>query len=170
MSKYASLLFGPEKYYEVGPFRFPIYKDLVPGESRGIENISRSQSKYTFKSIKLAQKIAKDKNITTKEAIDMLANTSDEDQTTFFDYASEIEELQEIAISATSQKVMLVSLFMKYRGEVKLPKSKEWTKVPDWAEEDTENIPGKVLDKIVEFIEWEREGWPTTDAEAGNEE
>ena len=37
MSKYASLLFSPTEYHEIAPFRFPIYRDLVPGEAKGIE-------------------------------------------------------------------------------------------------------------------------------------
>ena len=54
-----------------------MYHDLVPGEAKGIEEIGRKQSKSTFRSLKLAKRIAKDKEITTKEAIELLANTAD---------------------------------------------------------------------------------------------
>ena len=94
MSKYASLLFGPEKYYEIGPFRFPVYEDLVPGEAKGIEKISRAQSKSTFSSIKLAQRIAKDKEISTKEAVELLSSASEDNQELLYDYVDELEELQ----------------------------------------------------------------------------
>ena len=63
MSKYASLLFSPETYHEIGPFRFPVYKDLVPGEAKAMEELSRKQSRATFKSIQLAKKIGKDKGL-----------------------------------------------------------------------------------------------------------
>jgi hypothetical protein len=166
MSKYASLLFTPESYHVIGPFRFPIYHDLVPGEAKGIEQISKKQSRYTFNSIKLAQKIAKDKGITTKEAVDMLGNGNEQNQDIFYEYAAELEELQQLSISPTEQKIAITTLFMKYRAEVKLPRSRDWQKVQDWSEEDTENVPTKLLNQITEFVAWERDGWP----EAGKEE
>ncbi len=131
MSKYASLLFAPEKYHEIGPFRFPIYNDLVPGESRGIETISRKQSRSTFASIKLAQRIAKDKGISTKEAVELLSNTTEDNQDLLYDYAGELEELQGSSIGAVEQQVAFVTLFMQYRAEVRLPKSKDWQRVED---------------------------------------
>lgn len=167
MSKYASLLFTPEKYYEVGPFRFPIYEDLVPGESRAIEAINKKQARHTYNSIKLAQRIAQDKGITTKEAVELLGSSGEDSQDIFYEYASELEELQRLSMGAVEQKITLTTLFMKFRGEVKLPRSKEWQKLEDWEEADTENMPGKLLDQINEFIAWERDGWPKP---GGNEE
>ena len=37
MSKYSKIFFGQKKYYDIQPFRFPIYNDLVAGEIEGIE-------------------------------------------------------------------------------------------------------------------------------------
>jgi len=166
MSKYASLLFSPEEYHEIGPFRFPIYKDLVPGEAKGIEAITRKQSKSTFRSIKLAQRIAKDKGVTTKEAIELLSNTTEGNQDLLYDYAAELEELQRDSIGAVEQQVAFVTLFMQYRGEAKLPKTKDWQKLSDWAEADTEAIPTRLMEEIFQLITWERDGWP---APEGNE-
>ena len=159
MSKYASILFSPEKYHEIGPFRFPIYNDLVPGEAKGIEDLSRKQSKSTFSSIKLAQRIAKDKGITTKEAIDLLSGDG-ADEEMLYDYAAELEDLQRNSLGAVEQQIAFVTLFMRYRGEVKLPKSKDWQQTKDWSEEDTEAIPTKVMEEIFQLITWERDGWP----------
>lgn len=172
MSKYASLLFSPEEYYEIGPFRFPIYHDLVPGEARGIEVLARKQSKHTFSSIKLAQKIAKDRRITTQEAIELLGNNDEQNQDIFYEYASELEELQQLSVGAVEQKIEYATLFMKFRGEVKLPKAREYTKVSDWTDQDTESIPNKLLDKINQFISWEQSGWPVQEGndQAGTEE
>ena len=40
MSKYGSLLFpSPSEFHAIGPFRFPIHKELLPGELIGIEKI-----------------------------------------------------------------------------------------------------------------------------------
>jgi hypothetical protein len=169
MSKYASLLFTPDKYHEIGPFRFPIYNDLVPGESKGIEEISRKQSKSTFRSIKLAQRIAKDKGVSTKEALEMLSKAGEEgNQDILYDYASDLEELQRENVGATEQQIAFVTLFMRYRGEAKLPRAKDWTKLEDWSEADTEAMPTKVMQDIFSLITWERDGWPEPET-AGND-
>lgn len=167
MSKYASLLFAPDEHHKVGPFRFPVYHDLVPGEAKGLEAISRKQSRHTFSSIKLAQKIAKDKKITTKEAVDLLGASNEDNQDIFYEYAHELEELQQMSMGAAEQKISMATLFLRYRGEVLLPETKEWKTLSDWQEEDTENIPWKLLEQIVDFITWERDGWPEKE---GNED
>lgn len=150
----------------IGPFRFPIYHDLVPGEAKGIEAVGRKQSKSTFRSIKLAQRISKDKGISTKEAIELLSDISEENQDLIYDYASELEEMQRDSAGAVEQQVALVTLFMRYRGEAKLPKSKDWQKLDDWTEEDTEAIPTRLMEEIFKLLTWERDGWPTDE---GNE-
>lgn len=169
MSKYATLLFSPEKYHEIGPFRLPVYNDLVPGEAKGIEAISRQQSRSTFASIKLAQRIAKDKGISTKEAIDLLGNTSEDNQDLLYDYADELEELQKNTIGAIEQQVAFVTLFMQYRAEMKLPKAKDWQRIEDWTQADTEAMPTKIMEEVFRMIGWERDGWPAPD-EAGKAE
>jgi len=174
MSKYASLLFGPEKYYEIGPFRFPIYHDLVPGEARGIEVIARKQSKSTYSSIKLAQRIAADKKITTKEAIELLSNTTGENEELLYDYAAELDELQNNTIGAVEQQIEFVTLFMRYRAEAKLPRSRDWQRLEDWSPTDTEQMPTKIMEEVFKLILWERDGWPepnTSESDSeGNEE
>ena len=132
MSKYSSILFVPDKFHHIGPFRFPVFEDLTPGEAKGIEMLTRKQSKQTFKSIRLAQQIAKDKKITTKEAIDMMSNLGDNDSE---------------------------DLVMQYRGEAQI--KGKWQSLKDWSEDDTDSMPSKLLEQIFEFVIWERDGWPT---------
>ena len=43
MSKY-SILFEGDDFREIGPFRFPIFEDLTPGESRRMEELSKQNS------------------------------------------------------------------------------------------------------------------------------
>lgn len=162
MSKYSTLLFKPEQYHEIGPFRFPIYHDLVPGEAKGIEAFSRQQSKTTFKSIKLAQKIAKDKGVTTKEALDLLSKVGDSDNEFVYEYAQELDELQAEGLSAVEQRIAFVTLFMRYRAEAKVDGNK-WQQLRDWEEQDTEDMPGGLLNSIFELVLWERDGWPKED-------
>ena len=159
MSKYSALLFKPDIYHEIGPFRFPIYHDLVPGEARGIEEVSRKQSKTTFKSIKLAQRIATDKGITTKEAVELLGKVGAEDTELLYEYAQELEDLQQDNVGAVEQRIEFVTLFMRYRGEAKVEGSK-WKQLSDWEQSDTENMPTKYLNSIFDLILWERDGWP----------
>lgn len=167
MSKYSALLFKPTTYCEIGPFRFPVYHDLVPGEAKGIEEFSKKQSRSTFKSIKLAQRIAKDKGISTKEAVDLLGKVGSEETDLVYEYAAELDDLQVDSISAVQQRVEFVTLFMQYRGESKLDGDK-WIQLKDWEQGDTENMPTKLMDQIFELVLWERDGWPKED-EAKNE-
>ena len=158
-SKYSSILFKPEQFHEIGPFRLPVYHDLTPGEAKGIDEISRKQSKQTFKSIRLAQQIAKDKSITTKEAIDLMAGISeDEGQEIALEYTAELEQLQSETISTVEQQVDFVTLVLQYRGEAKI--KNKWQEISDWTIEDTHEMPKKLLEELYTFILWERDGWP----------
>lgn len=162
MSKYASLLFSPEKYHEIAPFRFPIYNDLVPGEAKGMEEATRKQSKSTFKSLKLAQKIGKAKGIPTKEAVEMLGRISDGgDDELVYEFAEDLEELQRDSEGEVATVVEFVTLFMQYRAEAQINGKKKWDKLADWTTEDTEAMPKKIMDQIFQLMLWERDGWPT---------
>lgn len=160
MAKY-SILFGTTKYHGIGPFRFPVYEDLTPGETRGMELINKKQAKSTYRSMKLAQRIAKEQKIAIKEAIEVLANLSaDENESILYQYAEEIEKLSEDTSSVTEHKIELVTLFMQYRGQVQMPGEDEWTHTTDWSDKDTETMPGKLLENIFQLMFWERDGWP----------
>lgn len=172
MSKYSALLFRPEEYHEIGPFRFPVYHDLVPGEAKVIEELSKKQSKTTFKSIKLAQRIAKDKGISTKEAVALLGKVGEEETDLLYDYVAELEELQVDSVGAVEQRLAFVTLFMRYRGEAKL-ENDEWAQLKDWKEEDTEAMPSKLFNQVFDLVLWERDGWPKPDegkSEGGEQE
>lgn len=123
----------------------------------------RKQSRTTFAMVKLAQRVAKDKSISTKEAVDLLSQSDEFNQELLYDYAAELDELQRSTVSDTETKVSFVTVFMRYRAEVKLPKARDWQKLDDWVEEDTEKMPSKLLQSIYEFVLWERDGWPETD-------
>lgn len=168
MSKYASILFSPEKYHEIAPFRFPVYEELAPGEAKGAEALNKKQSKSTYKSMRLAQRIAQDRKVTAKEALDILGKLGeDENQDLFFKYAEEVEALSVDSLSPTEQKIAYVTLFMRFRGETRIPPSKQWTRTSDWEEADTEAMPGKLLNAVFDLFTWERDGWP---AEGNSEE
>jgi hypothetical protein len=160
MSKYTGLLFPVDQYHQIGPFRFPVYNDLVPGEARDIESIMKEQSRSFYKSLKLAQRIAKDKKIPVKAAMDLLSTLDTEKgQQLVLDYADDLEALTENTLGETEQQIKFVTVLMRYRGQVQ-DASSTWNPTTDWAEEDTLLIPKKILAAIFQFIFWERDGWP----------
>ena len=157
MSKYSKVFFGQKKYYDIAPFRFPIYKDLVAGEIEGIEEVGRQQAANTYKLLKIARDLSQKRDIPVQEALDILGS-ADENQDVLFDYVDELAEIQTSGQSASEQKIQTVTLLMQYRAEYK-EKSKR-VKTSDWEESDTREMPSKLLEEIYLFVEWERNGWP----------
>lgn len=167
MSKYSKIFFGQKEYYDIKPFRFPIYKDLVAGEIEGIEDLARKQAKNTYALLKIAKSVAERKEIPIQEALDALSDVN-ENQELLYDYVDELADIQTQGQSVSEQKILTVSLFMRYRAELK-EKSK-WVQLTDWELADTREMPSRLLDEIYEFVEWERNGWPTEDEELEDSE
>lgn len=167
MSKYSGLLFPVDRYHQIGPFRLPIYNDLVPGEARDIESILKEQSRSFYKTVKLAQRIGKDKKIPTKKAMDLISEIgSEQGADLVMDYAEDIQSLTEGSLGETDLQIKFVTVVMRYRGEVQMPGSTDWTQTKDWTEEDTMLIPKKTLGELYQFIFWERDGWPAAEGNA----
>lgn len=157
MSKYSKLFFQEKEYFEILPFRFPIYEDLVAGEAEGVEGIARKQAQNTYTLLKIAKAISKKKKITVKAALDILSET-DSDNEVLYEYAEELADIQRDSATVAEQQIEMVTLFLRFRGE--LMQGDNWQTVDDWTREDTLSIPSKVLNDIFEFINWERNGWP----------
>ena len=157
MSKYSKLFFQEKEYYEILPFRFPIYEDLVAGEAEGVESIARKQAQNTYTLLKIAKAVSKKKKISVKEALEMLSE-SDSDNEVLYEYAEELADIQKESATVAEQQIEMTTLFLRFRGEVK--EGNDWKTVPDWTREDTLAIPSKMLNDIFEFINWERNGWP----------
>ena len=167
MSKYSKIFFGQKEYYDIAPFRFPIYKDLVAGEIEGIEAVARKQAKNTYALLKIAKDIAERKEIPVQEALDALSDVN-ENQDILYDYVDQLADIQTQGQTASEQKIETVTLFMRYRGEVK--ERNKWVLLPDWELSDTREMPSRMLDDIYTFVEWERNGWPSEDADEDEEE
>jgi len=160
MSKYSSLFFKEKEYYTIEPFRFPIYEDLVAGEAEGVESIARKQAQNTYTLLKIAKALSKKKKISVKEALDLLSN-ADTDNDVVYDYAEEMAEIQRESATVAEQQIEMVTLFLRFRGEIQDPEGKlGWIMLPDWSREDTLSIPSKLMNDIFDFINWERNGWP----------
>ena len=157
MSKYSNLFFSEKEYYEILPFRFPIYKDLVAGEAEGVENIARNQAQNTYTLLKIAKQLSKKKKISVKEALDILSD-ADSDNEIIYDYAEELAEVQRKGSTVAEQQIDMVALFLKYRGEIE--QGDDWEPVQDWTREDTLAMPTRLMNDVFEFVNWERNGWP----------
>jgi hypothetical protein len=165
MSKY-SILFEADEYYEIGAFRFPVYHDVTPGENRSFNKLNKEHASSTYRSMQLAQKIAKDHKIKASEALKILSNISAEDnQDYLFEYAEEVQALSDGVLSADEQRANFVTLFMQMRGEAQLP-DQGWVRTTDWTDADTDEMPGALIRQIHEFIMWERNGWPSEGKES----
>ena len=146
MSRYSKLFFKEKEYHEILPFRFPIYKDLVAGEAEGVEEIARKQAQNTYSLLKIAKAVSNKRKISVKCAL-------------------ELAEVQKDSATVAEQQIEMVTLFLRYRGEAQ--EGDEWVETRDWTREDTLLVPSKLLNEIFEFINWERNGWPS-DGDEGN--
>jgi hypothetical protein len=164
MSRYSKLFFKEKEYHEILPFRFPIYKDLVAGEAEGVEDIARKQAQNTYSLLKIAKAVSKKRKISVKDALELLSNT-DSDNEVLYEHAEELAEAQKDSSTVAEQQIEMVTLFLRYRGEVQ--EGEEWVETRDWTREDTLLVPSKLLNDIFEFINWERNGWPS-EADEGN--
>lgn len=145
----------------VGPFRFPVYHDFTPGENKLFDKLAKQHASSTYQSMQLAQRIAKENNMKPSEALKILSNISAEaNQDYLFQYAEEVQTLSDSVLNEHEQRAAYVTLFMQMRGETKLPGADSWTRTEDWTEADTDAMPGHLIQKINEFITWERYGWP----------
>ena len=138
MSKYSKLFFQEKEYYEILPFRFPIYEDLVAGEAEGVESIARKQAQNTYTLLKIAKAVSKKKKITVKAALEMLSE-SDSDNEVLYEYAEELAEIQKESATVAEQQIEMTTLFLRFRGEIK--QGDKWETVADWSREDTLTIP-----------------------------
>lgn len=160
MSKY-SILFEAEEHHVIGPFRFAVYKDFTPGETKAFNKLNKQHASSTYQSMQLAQRIAKEHKIKPSEALKILGNISDDsNQDYLFEYAEEVQALSDSVLNDTEQRAAYVTLFMQMRGEARMPGDAVWIRTTDWSESDTDSMPGQLITEISEFINWERYGWP----------
>jgi hypothetical protein len=165
MSKFnKALLFPIDEYHEIGPFRFPIHNDLIPAEVKQIAAIEKQYSKGSYDSMRLAKQIAKDRNISNREAVELLQNVGGaESDSVVYDYIDQIQALNDAQEDTTAKLQAYALVLLQFRGQVKNPETGEWESTEDWTVEDTNTIPTKLLNSMFQFVLWERDGWPKAD-------
>lgn len=162
-------LFSPETFHDIGPFRFPVYHDLTPAESRAINAALKQQASTSSSTIGLARRIGQEKGIPTKEAMERLRNLqAPENEEILYDYLDEINGLNEGSDVAETRN-NICTIVMQMRGLLKDPNTGSYDRTPDWGSEDTDVVPSKFLDEIFQYIMWERDGWPSGKSSSGDE-
>lgn len=151
-------LFSPDKYHEIGPFRFPIYEDLTPKESKALNALVKKQSQSTVAAVQLARRVAQEKGKTVKQVMDAFQSLRDpEHEELLYDYFDEVQALN----ADESQREDICTLVFQMRGELKNPETGEYSRLSDWTSENTDEVPSKLLTEVFQYIMYERDGWPT---------
>lgn len=165
-----AVLFPPETYHVIGPFKFPVYKDLAPAESRAINAVLKEQTQGSTQAIGIARRIAHDKGISVKEAMERLRDLkSEENADLLYEYLDEIQELNQGA-DAEEGRNQVVTIVMQMRGSMVSPENDgTYTRTETWDSTDTDVVPSKLLNEIFQYIMWERDGWPTSGNEPSEE-
>ena len=120
----------------------------------------RKQASNTYALLKIAKDVAQKQDIPVQDALDALSDV-DSNQELLFEYVDELALIQTQGQSVSEMKIETVTLFMRYRAELK--ERNKWVQVPDWEMDDTQEMPRRLLDDIYDFVDWERNGWPEDD-------
>lgn len=163
-SKYASVLFQSKEVFDIGPFRFPIYKTLTPTEAKALGEYQKAASAKQLASVSFARSHAKKLGVKTKVVLDALRNPeSDLFDELVYDNVEEFNKMQEQG-DMTKERNIYITAVMQSRGFVQLTPGGAYEKTTDWTLEDTAGLL-TIADEIFNFITWEKEGWPPTTTE-----
>ncbi len=166
-SKYSRLFFSAKEYHHVGPFRFPIYRELTAGEAELLEDINRRDAKNSLRTLRLARRLQKDFALETLEAaIDLMMTGDREELKKLEPYQDELDAINTNSTNSYTTLKEIATAFIRFRAELELNGSEGWKSVPDWTEADTDTVPRSLLNEIFEFVKYERDGWPTVGNEA----
>lgn len=161
-SNYRDLLFeGTEPQYEhVGMFRMRRYDDLLVAEAAELEQVDRDRMQAMVHLLSIAKRCAQDKKIPLTEAFELIQQgTRDPEKSVLIQ-----EYIDEMALASAGQPLQVltearvITMFIRSRGEIL--RQKKWQALEDWQQDDTLRMPNKLRIKMIEFINYEREGWP----------
>jgi hypothetical protein len=163
-SKYASVLFQSTEVYDIGPFRFPIYKTLTPTEAKALGEYQKAASAKQLASVSFARDHAKKLGVKTKVVLAALRDPeSDLFDDLVYDNVEEFNKMQEQG-DMTKERNIYITAVMQSRGSVQLIPDGPYEKTRDWTVEDTTGLL-TVADEIFKFITWEKDGWPNYQTE-----
>lgn len=162
-SKYSQLLFKADEYVNIGPFRFPIFNDLTPGEARKIEELRKRNTEMLKATLQLAKKIAEEKGISTGKAYELLGNitaASGEDKELVYGYIDEMQRINDAQPSDLDDLAEYCTVVIQMRGELQDTSKPGLQYIPlsDWTREDTDGVPRATLREIQDYMIREMNG------------
>jgi hypothetical protein len=167
MSKYSFLLETKEEgFFELLPtLRLKKYGGWLVAEAIEQEEISKLQSQATIRAVQLAKRIATAKDIPLDEAFALLQGGSALSEVELL--SDFTEETLGMITSGSSMEVAnarMATAFIRSRGQGLI--DGEWQDISDWTVDDTQNLPRKVIARVVEFITEEQDAEVKEAAEA----
>lgn len=152
MSKYSGFfLLSNAEYEPIGEkLRLRKYGSWLVEEAWMREEQNKKRAQFTLKAIRLARRIAQEKDISEEEAFELLQGSSAEKSEMLGQFTEETVDLMAAMPSPREQFEQLVTLFFRNRGEVF--DGKKWQATTDWENEDTCKLPQTLLEKIEEFM------------------
>ena len=120
------------------------------------DKTQRRSSRQMVAGLNLADKIAKTRGITIDEALGALQTLgTPESAPIMAEFADDLARMMEGERTQEELDAELVTLFMRSRAEAKLADD-AWTRLQDWSEDDTGELPEELFAEVVAFIEQER--------------
>jgi hypothetical protein len=152
MSQYSEFfLVGNAKYETVADrLRLRSYGSWLTEELWLRENQNKKRAEFSLRTIRLARRIAKERNITEDEAFDLLQGDANDRQEQLGEYAEEAAGLFLLLPTAQDQFEELVTKFFQNRGEVR--KGTEWSPTVDWSRDDTGKLTAPMLRLVEAFM------------------
>lgn len=152
MSKYSEFfLLGSAEYEPIGEkLRLRKFGSWLAEEAWLREEQGKKRAQFTLKTIQLARRIAKAKDISEEEAFQLLQSDSAERAEMLSEFADDTARLMSLAPSNKEQFEELVTMFFRNRGEVL--DGKKWLPTKDWDRDDTNKLPQILLQAIEAFM------------------
>jgi hypothetical protein len=183
MSKYAFLIHGEQSAYEelTPKIRLRKLNTWLLAEKIQQDKASKHQARQMLAAVQLAKRISAEKQISVEDAFSLLQNQGEAESAILLsDFQAETEQLMDRGMSRDEQNSKIITIFMRTRAEGL--KNRNWERLGDWSESDTEMLGEVLVEKILTFILDEQRGGlsededenfdpPTIDeVEVGNEE
>jgi hypothetical protein len=152
MSKYSDffLLSSPD-FVEIGEkLRLRKYGSWLAEEVWLREEQNKKRAQFTLKTIQLARRIAKEKDIPEEEAFQLLQGNTPERAEVLSEFSEETSRLMSLVPSGREQFEALVTMFFRNRGEVF--DGKKWIATDEWANADTNKLPQEFLQQVENFM------------------
>lgn len=149
-------MLGSAEYTSIGEkLRLRKFGSWLAEEAWLREEQGKKRAQFTLRTIQLARRIAKAKDMSEDEAFQLLQSDSEERSSMLNEFADDTSKLMNLAPSGKEQFQELVTMFFRNRGEVF--DGKKWRATEDWDIADTNKLPQALLQLVEGFMTQEDE-------------